>query len=76
MHEHTHPHPHAGADGAETLALLNYLLHHNEHHAEELNELAHKVDCEEAHLLLHEAVDALKLSNQKLAEALAKLGEG
>ena len=76
MHEHTHPHPHVEADGAETLALLKYLLHHNEHHAEELNELAHRVNGEDAHLLLHEAVDALRLSNQKLAEALKRLGEG
>ena len=76
MHEHTHPHPHTGSDSTETLALLKYLLHHNEHHAEELNELAHQVENDEAHLLLHEAVDTLRLSNQKLSEALARLGEG
>ena len=76
MHEHTHPHPHVEADGAETLALLRYLLHHNEHHAEELDVLAHRVNSESAHLLLHEAVDALRLSNQRLAQALKQLGEG
>ena len=73
MHEHTHPHPHTDADPAETLALLRYLLQHNRHHAEELDELAHKVDNEQAHLLLHEAVDALVLSNQHLEAALALL---
>ena len=62
-----------GADPAETLALLRYLLHHNEHHAEELNELAQRVDDERANLLLHEAVDALKQSNAKLAAALELL---
>ena len=75
MHDHNHPHEHLheGADPAETLALLNYLLGHNRHHARELNELAHRVDNEQAHLLLHEAVDALDSSNEKLAAALELL---
>lgn len=77
MHDHDHSHPHShsqeAANPAETLALLNYLLDHNRHHARELEELAHRVDQEQAHLLLHEAVDALEQSNDKLAAALALL---
>lgn len=77
MHSHDHPHTHAPADSPEeTLALLRYLLQHNRHHAEELHELAHNVDDGAAHALLHEAVDALQESNDKLAAALAALGEG
>ncbi len=77
MHSHDHPHTHAPADSPEeTLALLRYLLQHNRHHAEELHELAHNVDDGAAHTLLHEAVDALQESNDKLAAALAALGEG
>jgi hypothetical protein len=75
MHDHNHPHEHLheNADPAETLALLNYLLGHNRSHARELDELAHRVDNEQAHLLLHAAVDALEESNDKLEAALALL---
>lgn len=75
MHDHDHPHEHLheDADPAETLALLNYLLGHNRHHAKELDELAHQVDNQQAHLLLHQAVDALEQSNDRLAAALELL---
>ena len=73
-HDHDHPHPHSHAAPSspeETLALLNYMLGHNRHHAEELHELAHGVENEAARALLHEAVDALGTSNEKLEAALA-----
>ncbi len=75
-HGHEHPHGHGGMQAAspeERLALLSYMLDHNRHHAEELHELAHGVEDEAAHELLHEAVDALGQSNEKLAAALAIL---
>ena len=59
----------------ETLALLKYMLGHNRHHAEELHELAHGVDNADAQALLHEAVELLTASSDKLAEAL-KLWKG
>lgn len=76
IHEHTHEHRHEeAASPAETLALLNYMLGHNRHHAEELHELAHGVEDEAARDLIHEAVDALQESNLRLEEALALLKE-
>ena len=74
-YEHTHGHCHgeSASSPEETLALLNYMLAHNRHHADELHELAHGVDDEAARDLIHEAVDALRESNLRLEEALALL---
>ena len=75
-HEHTHEHGHThevhSPEG--TVALLTYMVGHNQHHAEELHELAHSVEGE-AQQLLHEAVVELTLGNEKLAEALRILKE-
>ena len=71
-HEHDHDHPHVHNSPEETLALLTYMLGHNRHHAQELHELAHGTEGEAA-ALLHEAVDDLGRSNEKLAQALALL---
>ena len=49
--------------------MLTYMLGHNQHHAQELHELAHSVEGEAAQLL-HEAVVDLTVGNEKLAEAL------
>lgn len=70
-HEHTHEHGHTHEvhSPEETVALLTYMVGHNQHHAEELHELAHSVEGE-AQQLLHEAVVELTLGNEKLAEAL------
>lgn len=65
-HEHTHSHP------EENVALLDYMLHHNEHHAKELDELAHSLN-EEASSLIHEAVELFEQGNKKLEQALACL---
>ena len=74
-HEHHHDHEHLQevSSPAETLALLNYMLGHNRHHAQELHELAHGVENAEARSLLHEAVEALDQSNDKLDAALKLL---
>ena len=76
IHEHAHEHSHSPASSPEeTLALLNYMLGHNRHHADELHELAHGVEDDAARDLIHEAVDALRESNLRLEEALALLKE-
>ena len=64
-HGHDHGHTHEHHSPEETVALLT----HNQHHAEELHELAHSVEGEAAQLL-HEAVVDLTVGNEKLAEAL------
>ena len=75
-HEHTHEHGHTHEvhSPEETVALLTYMVGHNQHHAEELHELAHSVEGE-AQQLLHEAVVELTVGNEKLAEALRILKE-
>lgn len=72
-HPHDHEHPHPAASPEETLALLQYMLGHNRHHAEELHELAHGVRDEAARELLHGAVEALQESNRRLEAALARI---
>ena len=67
-------HPHEVQSPEETVALLTDMVGHNQHHAEELHELAHSVEGE-AQQLLHEAVVELTLGNEKLAEALRILKE-
>lgn len=86
-HTHTHAdgtvHTHTHADGTthshgvasspeEALAMLNYMLSHNRHHAEELHELAHCFEDEIADLV-HDAVDRLEESNLLMEQALALL---
>lgn len=68
-HTHTHPHTHEGITVEETLALLEYMAGHNEHHAEELHKIAHNVSPEAAELI-HEAVELMNSGNEKLREAL------
>lgn len=73
-HDHDHPHTHEHHSPQETLALLGYMVSHNQHHAQELHDLAHSVEGE-AQQLLHEALVDLTVSNEKLAEALRILKE-
>lgn len=70
-HEHTHTHSHSAASSPEeALALLNYMLDHNRHHAEELHDLAHCFD-DVAGDLIHDAVDKLGESNDLIEQALS-----
>ncbi len=71
MHEHNHSHGPA-CSPEESLALLNYMLGHNRHHAEELHELAHNLPDAEASLL-HDAVEDFNRGNEKLAMILAMM---
>ncbi len=70
-HEHSHEHLHAenGAADANTVALLQYMLDHNIHHAKELSDLASQLTGEARHQLLH-AVEAFDQGNGYLAAAL------
>ena len=81
-HEHSHEHGHAhthdgvcqeGCGGCEphdpkkeNIALLTYMLQHNEHHAAELDQMADK---------LRKAVDEFQKGNLYLSVALATVKE-
>ena len=72
-HGHTHTHTHSVASSPEEAeALLKYMLDHNQHHAEELHDLAHCFEAEIADLV-HDAVDKLQESNDLMEQALALL---
>ena len=70
-HEHTHEHPH---DGAQALAVLQYMLDHNIHHAAELSDIAAQFGGEARHQLLH-AVESFDQANGYLSAALELLKE-
>ncbi|MCR5154417.1 MAG: cobalt transporter [Lachnospiraceae bacterium] len=71
-HEHSHHHDGEKTSPEEALALLNYMVGHNKHHAEELHELAHSVSGEAAELL-HSALKDYEEGNVKLEKALGLL---
>lgn len=73
-HEHIHSHGGDALSKEETLAMLAYMHHHNEHHAEELHDMAHTLNGEAA-ALIHEAVKDFACGNEELAKALALLQE-
>lgn len=73
-HDHGHEHIHTGSP-EETLALLTYLLSHNQHHTQELHELAHQVP-EAVSARLHDAVSDYQRGNESFAKALELLKEG
>ena len=72
-HGHDHGHTHEHHSPEETVALLSYMVTHNQHHAEELHELAHDLGDSEAAQLIHDAVVDFEVGNKKLAEALVVL---
>ena len=74
-HNHTHSHNEAFTTFEEQVALLSYMLHHNEHHAEELHDLAHNIQGDASNLI-HEAVHIFEDGNKKLAQALELLQKG
>lgn len=76
-HVHTHPHTHdeahAHSEGTtnlnETKALLSYMLHHNEHHAEELAALLDSLP-KKAQKKLTLAIGSFEAANVQLQEVL------
>ena len=74
---HTHQHTHAGEHqhahgGEQTIAVLQYMLEHNIHHAKELSDMAAEFDGEARHQLLH-AVESFDQANGYLSAALEEL---
>lgn len=80
--EHTHDHPHthehnhthssqslAGRNAEETKALLTYMIHHNEHHAEELAGLIDSLH-QEARKKMSIAIGSFEAANVELQAVL------
>ena len=86
-HEHTHDegcgHTHCGScEGGdcknETVALLTYMLQHNEHHAAELDQMAdnlQKMGMEAAAKNIKEGVSDFQKGNMRLGLALTLVKE-
>lgn len=85
-HEHSHgcgEHSHCGScEGGdcknETLALLTYMLQHNEHHALELDQMAEnlqKLGMDTAAKTIKEAVSDFQKGNMRLGLALTLVKE-
>lgn len=81
MHDgHAHTHTASLADGgagkAETLAMLQFMLAHNQHHAAELDELSAQLAAlglnGQAHELLH-CKQAYEQANDRLEKLLATI---
>ncbi len=78
---HTHTHVELAAFDSidQAIALMTFMLDHNEHHAEELHELSHKLEATgrvEAAVLTGKALDKYRAGNEELAAALQFLKEG
>ena len=93
-HEHSHEHGHAhthdgvcqeGCGGCEphdpkkeNIALLTYMLQHNEHHAAELDEMADKLEkagMADAAKQIREGVSDFQKGNMRLSLALTLVKE-
>ena len=93
-HEHSHEHGHAhthdgvcqeGCSGCEShdpkkenIALLTYMLQHNEHHAAELDQMADKLrkaGMDTAAEQIRKAVDEFQKGNLYLSVALSTVKE-
>ncbi len=69
MEKNTHQHSHSNASPEETLALLEYMLGHNRHHAQDLENLSANTHGE-ASRLIKSAVADFESGNDKLEKAL------
>lgn len=69
MGHHHHHHEAASATREEAVALLGYMVAHNEHHAEELSELAQNM----RNLGLADAADEIEGSVEDFKEGNLKL---
>ncbi|HJB36423.1 MAG TPA: cobalt transporter [Candidatus Blautia merdipullorum] len=81
-----HQHEHCGSCnencqencGQEVVALLNYMLSHNEHHAQELDQMAEnlqKLGMEDAAKTIKEGVSDFQKGNMRLGLALTLVKE-
>ena len=73
-HDHVHTHTHGGENvsGEQAVALLQYMLDHNIHHAAELSDPAKQFSGEVEHQLLH-AVESFDQGDGYLSAALELL---
>ena len=64
-------------DKQELTALIDYMIHHNEHHNEELMELASSLKevNEGAYAKVMDAINEFKKGNLALSEALEEMGK-
>ena len=64
-------------DKQELTALIDYMIHHNEHHNEELMELASSLEGvnEGAYTKVMDAISEFKKGNLALSEALKEMGK-
>lgn len=72
-HEHTHEHTHGETQEQDkTLVLIQYMLDHNTHHADELAEMADSLayDKEIANAIM-DAVADFRRGNEKLARVIS-----
>lgn len=67
-HDHNHAHMHIGEPG-EIKALLVYMLHHNVHHTEELQDLVDSLP-ENAREKMRIAIASFKVANDNLKAVL------
>lgn len=82
-HEHSHGHEHGcsscGGDCKnETVALLTYMLQHNEQHAAELEQMAEnlkKLEMDDAAKQISEGVSEFQKGNMRLSLALTLVKE-
>ena len=70
--EHEHSHEEQSLDETQLRALLNYMIHHNEHHAEELVNLQDSLP-EKARKKLLLAVGTFEAANVQLQQVLDEL---
>jgi hypothetical protein len=83
-HEHGHDHDEGHTHGetgdlTKITALLDYMLDHNKHHAEELADMAHDLyhaDLGGAAALVEAGVKDFETGNEKLKEALKLIKGG
>jgi len=78
-HEHHHEHQHLDEHTSkeELVVLMKYMVAHNESHANQLADIATKVQdlSDGAYKDLQEAVTLANQANKKISEALEKLGK-
>ncbi len=74
-HDHIGSHSHPEATGTEEVkALLSFMIHHNDHHAEELADLLDRLP-EKAQKKLMTAIGSFEAANVELKEVLFCLEE-
>lgn len=73
---HDHSHNDSFTDNDQALALMSYMLDHNIHHAEELHDMAHKLEASgmnEASDYVHDALHYYAHGNEMLEKAVAAM---